>query len=82
MTTNEPACETCGAPATHGVRDIKESPPDNSPWRQFEPDGEPHFYCAKHSRQSRTTRLDGSVETPGDLTLLVATRVIRRLKRG
>lgn len=44
-------CEICGKPATSAVSDLKEIP-SSSKSRQWEPDGEPHFYCGEHARES------------------------------
>jgi hypothetical protein len=44
-------CEICGQPANNAVRDLKEVPPLGTT-KQWEDDGEPHWFCNRHVRES------------------------------
>jgi hypothetical protein len=35
----EPTCDQCGAPATHMVRDVRDTTPDGAQWKTYEPPG-------------------------------------------
>ncbi len=58
-------CETCGAPATHTVRDIQEGPPDGLA-RTFFPCKGAHTWCDEHVRESRTYPYPGHRAGAGD----------------
>ena len=47
-----PPCEKCGEPAARAVTDTIERENIVTGWRQFEPDGAPHFFCNTHTRAS------------------------------
>lgn len=58
---NGKVCEVCGKEATSFVRDVKEVIGDDddlfSSYRQYAPDGDLHFYCSDHHRESVTRDL-------------------------
>lgn len=56
-------CETCGAPATCRVADLREITRPEEVVARWAKNGAPHNFCAEHKRGSISTYLDGTVET-------------------
>ena len=47
-------CEVCGAQAWLQVHDVVHTTEPGEIGPRVEPDGEPHFFCKRHGRESRT----------------------------
>ena len=48
---NREVCEVCGREANNMVQDLREVPYSKI-FREFEPFGEPHYFCDTHKRKS------------------------------
>lgn len=49
-------CETCGNPAVCIVRDTVEYKNIETGWTEMDYDGDPHFFCDEHKRDSITRK--------------------------
>jgi len=48
-------CEVCGKPATIKIQDLWKHPDwKTQVFMEFEPFGEPHYFCKEHKRESKT----------------------------